>query len=213
MRRSGMRAITGLALALSASLPLAAHAEDFFSALFHAFGARPPALSPPSFAFPFAGEDAPAETSPPRIIYGGDQAWCVRTCDGRYFPISGPDGKSRTEACSNFCPASPTTLVYGDDIDNAVTEKGEPYSDLPNAFRYRQELVTGCTCNGKNPAGLASVPIGKDPTLRKGDIVAGAHGLEVVTRNADQRGGASFTPLPPSIRARYRHLPIVAAGR
>jgi hypothetical protein len=104
-------------------------------------------------------------------------------------------------------------VLYGGDIDNAVTENGRPYSDLPNAFRYRKELVAGCTCNGRDPAGLAPVSIDKDPTLRKGDIIAGAHGLEIATRNADPRGGANFTPLPRSVQARYRHLPVVAAGR
>ena len=62
------------------------------------------------------------------------------------------------------------------------TEK--PYSELPNAFRYRNELVAGCTCNGKDQIGLAPVKIEDDPTLRKGDIVAGENGLLVAGRSA-----------------------------
>ena len=46
-------------------------------------------------------------------------------------------------------------MVYGSTIDNAVTETGKPYSELPNAFRYRNEIVAGCTCNGKDQFGLA----------------------------------------------------------
>src|SRR5205085_9198561 len=71
-------------------------------------------------------------------------------------------------------------------------------SDLPNAFRYRNEIVAGCTCNGKNPAGLAQVKVEDDPTLRKGDIVAGADGLVVASRNANDRRGVAmnFSPLP-----------------
>jgi len=127
--------------------------------------------------------------------------------------VTGPDNKSRIEACNNFCPASKTTLVYGADIDSATTVNGRPYSDLPNAYRYRDELVAGCTCNGKDQGGLAHISIDNDPTLRKGDIVVGAKGLEVATRGADQRGGTNFTPLPQSPQARFRQLPIVASGR
>ncbi len=214
-RRSGTRLALGIALGLSAmSPPLAAQAQDFFSTLFGAFGARPPAPPPAqAFGFPFAREGAPIQAPRHRVVNGGGQAWCVRTCDGRYFPITGPDNRSRNEACNKFCPAGQTTLVFGNDIDSAVTESGKPYSDLPNAFRYRNELVAGCTCNGKDRVGLAAVSIDNDPTLRKGDLVAGAKGLELATRDADRRGGANFTPLPRSARARYRHLPVVAAGR
>jgi hypothetical protein len=201
--------LIGLVLATSASLPLAARAEDFFSTLFRAFGARPPA-PPRFFGAPF-GSDEGAVEAPRRMGHSG-QAWCVRSCDGRYFPITGPDDKSRTASCSGFCPASPTSLVYGNEIDNAVTDDGRPYSELPNAFRYRNELVAGCTCNGKNPAGLASIPLDNDPTLRRGDLVAGKQGLEVVTRDPS-RGTANFTPLRRSAQARYRNLPVVAAGR
>jgi Protein of unknown function (DUF2865) len=135
----------------------------------------------------------------------------VRTCDGRYFPIVGSDNQSRAASCSSFCPASDIKIVYGSGIDSAATENGKPYSELPNAFRYRNELVAGCTCNGKDPVGLAKVEIDKDPTLRKGDIVAGENGLVVVSRAADTRGAAlNFSPAPDKIRARYQRVPVVA---
>ena len=127
----------------------------------------------------------------PRQRYGGGQAYCVRTCDGRYFPVSGNDNQSRAETCKSFCPASETKVVYGGSIDNAATEDGKPYSELPNAFRYRNEMVAGCTCNGKDQIGLASVSVENDPTLRKGDIVAGDNGLVVAGRGADKRGASA----------------------
>jgi len=83
----------------------------------------------------------------------------VRTCDGRYFPIAVSDKESRAASCNSFCPASETKLVYGSSIDNAATDGGKPYSELPNAFRYRTEMVAGCTCNGKDQIGLAPVKI------------------------------------------------------
>jgi hypothetical protein len=103
-------------------------------------------------------------------------------------------------------------VVYGGSIDAAATETGKPYSELPNAFRYRTELVAGCTCNGKDQFGLAQVKIEDDPTLRKGDIVAGTDGLVVANRNANDRRGVAmnFSPLPESVRAKFRQLPVVA---
>ena len=127
------------------------------------------------------------------------QAFCVRTCDGRYFPLSGADNQSRAASCNSFCPTAETKVVYGSNIDNAATENGKSYSELPNAFRYRNEIVAGCTCNGKDPMGLAPVSIENDPTLRKGDIVAGADGL-VVASKTDRRGAAmKFSPASDKI--------------
>jgi hypothetical protein len=193
-----------------------AHAEDFLSALFGAFSGRPPASqSQATNPLPFAGESsAPGATGEarPRNAGGGGQAYCVRSCDGRYFPISASDGQSRAASCNSFCPASETKVVYGGSIDTAATETGKPYSELPNAFRYRKELVAGCTCNGKDPVGLAPVRIEDDPTLRKGDIVAGADGLSVAGRGADRRGASlNMSPASPAIRARYQRLPVVAS--
>ena len=147
-----------------------------------------------------------------RISYGGGTAYCVRGCDGRYFPAQGTDAESKAQSCKSFCPASETSLVYGSEIDDATTESGKSYSDLPNAFRYRNEMVAGCTCNGKDPVGLAQVKVENDPTLRKGDIVASADGLVVASRNANDRRGMAmnFSPLPDSVRARFRQVPVVA---
>ena len=134
----------------------------------------------------------------------------MRTCDGRYFPIAASDNASRAASCNSFCPASETKLVYGSNIDNAATETGKPYSELPNAFRYRNEMVAGCTCNGKDQIGLAPVKIEDDPTLRKGDIVPAENGLQVVGRS-DKRGASlNFSPASDKIRAKYERVPVVA---
>jgi hypothetical protein len=197
------------ALALAPS----AQAEDFFSALFGGFGGG--RSRAPSIRLPFANEGnqfAPRYDGRPRYAGGGGQAYCVRTCDGRYFPISASDNQSRAASCSSFCPAGETKVVYGSNIDNAATESGKLYSELPNAFRYRSELVAGCTCNGKDPIGLAPVKVENDPTLRKGDIVAGEKGLVVANHSADRRGASlNFSPASERIRSRYQRVPVVAA--
>jgi hypothetical protein len=193
-------------LGLCAFAP-AAQAQDFFSNLFGGFGrSRAPAIR-----MPFGSEGENFGQAAPRQRYGSGEAHCVRTCDGRHFPVTGNDSQSRAEICKSFCPASETKVVYGGSIDTAATEDGKSYSALPNAFRYRNEIVAGCTCNGKDPTGLASVSIEKDPTLRKGDIVAGDNGLVVAGRGADKRGAElNFSPASEKIRSRYQRMPVVA---
>ena len=71
--------------------------------------------------------------------------------------------------------------------------------------------MAGCTCNGKDQIGLAPVKIEDDPTLRKGDIVAGENGLLVAGRSADKRGAAlNFSPASDKVRAKYERVPVVA---
>ncbi len=199
----GKSGLCAAIVCIALTIAPAAVAEDFLSALFGAFGDH----RPQRMTVSGAGEEHVA----PRLSHGGPQAYCVRTCDGRYFPISSTGNQSRAASCNSFCPASETKVVYGGTIDNAVTEDGRPYSELPNAFRYRDKLVPGCTCNGKDTVGLARVKIEDDPTLRKGDIVASPDGLMVAGRNADRRGASrSFSPAPQSISSRYRRVPVLA---
>jgi hypothetical protein len=207
-------ALVAVTILLVPALASTAHAEDFLSALFGAFGGHRSQL--PSMPLPFASEgeaNAPASRGEAHLRFAGGQAYCVRTCDGRYFPISGPSNESRAASCNSFCPATETKLVYGSNIDSAVTEAGKSYSELPNAFRYRNEVVAGCTCNGKDQFGLAKVQVEDDPTLRKGDLVVGSNGLMVAARSADQRGGAAmnFSPASPQLNARYQRVPVVAS--
>ena len=215
-RMAGRQLGFGAAVLFSAcALTSGAQAEDFFSTLFGGFGGR--VSAPPPMAMPFTSDgptpydSAPRGEAPrPRVGYGGGQAWCVRSCDGRYFPVTGSDNQSRVAACNSFCPAAETKLVYGGSIDNAATSAGEPYSELPNAFRYRQEIVAGCTCNGKDQFGLAPVGIENDPTLRKGDIVAGTDGLMVANRAGSKSAAMNFSPISDRMRERFQHLRVVA---
>lgn len=199
------RALIG-AMALSALAP-PARAQDFFSSFFGGFE-RP---RRPEIQMPFGNE---VQQLQPRQRSGGGQAFCVRTCDGRHFPLSGSDSRSRTASCNSLCPAAETKVVYGSNIDDAATEGGKPYSELPNAFRYRNEIVEGCTCNGNDAMGLARISIENDSTLRKGDIVAGENGLVVADSSSGRRSGTvGFSPASERIKARYQHPPVVANGR
>jgi hypothetical protein len=79
---------------------------------------------------------------------------CVRSCDGAYFPISFATVPARfpddEKTCKALCPAADATLYAyrnpGEDMNQAVSISGQPYSASPNAFRYRQEFNPSCAC-------------------------------------------------------------------
>ncbi|MFO1111250.1 MAG: DUF2865 domain-containing protein [Bradyrhizobium sp.] len=204
--RIGRHWVRAAVILVVAALAPSAQAQDFFSNLFGGFA--PPRA--PAVQAPLDDSFQQAEPRQRTRVSGGGQAWCVRTCDGRYFPITGNDRAGRTTTCDSLCPKADTEIVYGSTIDNAATATGKPYSRLPNAFRYRDELVSGCTCTGMDSSGLASVEIEKDPTLRSGDIVASSSGL-VVANKSDRRGASlEFSPAAEKIQQRYRYPAVVA---
>ncbi len=144
---------------------------------------------------------------------GGSVAYCVRLCDGRFFPIQRSSGADPTQACNSFCPASRTKIFSGSGIEHAVARDGTRYGDLENAFVYRDRIVSDCTCNGKDPTGLVTTTATDDPTLRQGDIVATDNGFLAYT--GGRRHNAEFTPLDAYIgysselRARLAGVKIV----
>jgi hypothetical protein len=190
-QRFGYRAKTlvlaGLALA-ALILPVEpASAQGFFEALFGRRWSGPTAYADP-FWNPFGAR--PQET---RTETGGSVAYCVRLCDGRFFPIQRHAGVSAAQTCNSFCPASQTKIYHGSSIDHAVGQDGKRYADLSTAFAYREKIVDGCTCNGKNAFGLVNSGVADDPTLRPGDIVATDAGL--MAYNGGRHQSANFTPV------------------
>lgn len=189
-----------------------APAQDLFSFFNNVFGGGPRRAPPPTSYAPDQPFDNGSVRREPAIRTSGAGTYCVRTCDGRYFPLPSAAGQSKAQTCNSFCPASETKVFRGGNIDSAVSENGRSYSDLPNAFRFRNELVNGCTCNGKDPVGLAQIRIEDDKTLRRGDIVAGPDGLMVAQGNADsRRKTVQVSPASSSVQARFSRLPVVAA--
>ncbi len=177
---SGTTKIIACVIIAAAASGMAVQAQESAHEIMMGGSARPPSAIPV-----MAYGENPESRFPPRLApqarrteYTGGAAYCVRTCDGRYFPA--PSGDSQLEGCKNLCPATETKVFYGGSIDNASARDGKPYSALPNAFRYREELVKGCTCNGKDVIGLASIKPENDGTLRRGDIVASHEGFKVV---------------------------------
>jgi hypothetical protein len=93
----------------------------------------------------------PGDLGPPSGTY---RTVCVRTCDGGYFPVSFATVPARfpddEKTCKALCPATDAALYAyrnpGEDINQAVSVNGAPYTALPNAFRFRSEFNPSCSC-------------------------------------------------------------------
>jgi hypothetical protein len=192
------------ALAAAAALTLGAlqpaAAQNIFERIFSGLHrAREPFGLPTSlhaYAEPGSGLFGALRPPHPRADASPASAYCVRTCDGHYFPVRAQPGMSTAQACHAFCPASQTRLYSGSNIDYATASDGSRYADLETAFVFRQHLVAGCTCNGHDVFGLAHIDVNSDPTLKPGDVVATKSGLMAFTgrKNGDKDKTASFSP-------------------
>jgi len=105
---------------------------------------------------------------------------CVRACDGFYFPISYSTVPSRfaddARACQRQCPAAEAELYSfrnpGENMEQAVSVTGQPYTSLANAFRYRKEIIAGCSCRRPGQSWAEALKNADDlTTLESGDIV------------------------------------------
>ena len=137
----------------------------------------------------------------------------MRSCDGRYFPLS--RNASPVQMCQAFCPASPTKVFYGSNIDSASSATGERYADSENAFAYRKALRADCTCNGRDPAGLAPIDLTLDTSLRSGDVIATTDGLVAYSgvrlgnsQTAEFTPVASYPGLTADVRARLGEMKV-----
>jgi hypothetical protein len=174
------------------------------------------------FADPFGLNQQP--TAPRPVASGAGPAFCVRSCDGKYFPLARGNA-SPVQMCQAFCPASPTKVFFGSTIDNAASANGERYAESENAFAYRKALRADCTCNGRDPAGLAPVDLTLDTLLRPGDVIATTDGLVAysgvrvgIGQTAEFTPVASYPGLTAEVRARLGELKVapiaaeIAAG-
>lgn len=202
MRAQWRKALFGLpagvlAVTLTAfAAPDTASAENLFERFFGDLrrAIERPAPSRSAYSDPFnslaRAVDAPAAQ---REAGGPSRGFCVRTCDGRYFPVQAAGNVSAAEMCHAFCPAAETKIYSGSNIDYATARDGSRYADLDNAFLYRQQMVKGCTCNGRDAYGLAHINAAEDPTLKPGDVVVNRTGLVAYTGGKNK--SPDFTPV------------------
>lgn len=179
------------------AVPDAALAQSFFDRLFGGLrrAVERPASAPTAFADPFTSLARAIDPQPTQRseASGPSRGFCVRTCDGRYFPVQASGGASAAEMCRAFCPAAETRIYSGSNIDYATARDGSRYADLDNAFVYRDRMVPGCTCNGRDAYGLAHINVAEDPTLKQGDVVMTRNGP--VAYNGGKNNTTEFTPV------------------
>jgi hypothetical protein len=117
---------------------------------------------------------------------------CVRTCDGGYFPISFATVPARfpddEKTCKALCPATEANLYAyrnpGEDINQAVSISGAPYSASPNAVRFRQEFNPSCACKAAGQTwsdALKSID-DKAAAEQQGDIIVTEESAKKMSR-------------------------------
>jgi Protein of unknown function (DUF2865) len=115
------------------------------------------------------------------------RSYCVRLCDGYYFPVapvsSDGDLNAHESLCAGICPGAPTRLFVmpsgSERIEEATSRDGHKYSALPVAFRHTGTTDNTCTCRPGNIAHTKIVSVMKDFTLRQGDMVMTNKGFRV----------------------------------
>jgi hypothetical protein len=163
------------------------------------------------------GNPNPADANAPAPA-GTFRTVCVRTCDGFYFPISYATAPGRfaddERICQRTCPAAEVKLYSyrnpGEDMAQAVAADGRRYSELPTAFRYRQEFNPSCSCKQAGQSWADAVKTGDDP-VERGDIVVTPDKAKLLSqpqaappaKNAKQKtdpkakGAVTAAPPPP----------------
>ena len=130
----------------------------------------------------------------PSAMSGSYRTVCVRTCDGGYFPISFSTSPARfaddEKSCKALCPATDAQLYVhrnpGEDINQAVSINGAPYTALPNAFKFRTEFNPSCACKAPGQTwseALKSID-DKAEAAQQGDIIV----TEESAKKMQQRG-------------------------
>jgi len=140
--------------------------------------AAPPPASGGLFDSLFGNNNPPSTPESPAGAQNGTfRTVCVRTCDGFYFPVSYATSPARfpddERVCKRMCPAAEVALYSyrnpGEDMAQAVSASGSRYSELPTAFKYRQEFNPSCTCKGTGQNW--SDALKQDDTIQRGDVV------------------------------------------
>jgi hypothetical protein len=126
---------------------------------------------------------------------------CVRTCDGAYFPISFATVPGRfpddEKTCKALCPAAEANLYAyrnpGEDMNQAVSTSGQPYTSSPNAFRFRQEFNPSCACKaaGQTWSDALKTIDDKAAAEQQGDIIVTEESAKKMSRPI-----AKSTPVP-----------------
>ncbi len=154
---------------------------------------------------------------------------CVRSCDGAYFPISFATVPARfpddEKTCKALCPAADATLFAyrnpGEDMNQAVSISGQPYTSSPNAFRFRQEFNPSCSCKaaGQTWSDALKNIDDKAAAEQQGDIIVTEDSAKKMARplptkgapTIGKKGAAGTTATAPATPAPDASAPATAS--
>lgn len=139
-------------------------------------------------------------TTAPGVDFGAPSSSyktvCVRTCDGFYFPVSSATTPARfpedEQTCKSLCPAAEATLFTfrsNEDMTRAVSINGQPYSALPNAFKYRQAFNPSCACKAQGQTWADALKSVDDKgAAEQGDIIVTDERAKQMSQPRDAQG-------------------------
>lgn len=129
---------------------------------------------------------------------------CVRTCDGAYFPVSFATVPARfpddEKTCKALCPATEANLYAyrnpGEDMNQAVSITGQPYTALPTAFKFRASFDPACSCKaaGQTWSDALKAVDDKAQLEQQGDIIV----TEESARKMQQQRMQAKSTQPPA---------------
>jgi Protein of unknown function (DUF2865) len=134
----------------------------------------------------------------------GAVTYCVRTCDGFFFPLSNSTGsiKGDEAACNRLCPTAETRVFNGQigaDIEDARSrETGRRYAAMSNALTYRSSYSQSCTCSTSGLGLTNPGTVANDRTLKVGDVVMTGKGMRVFIGGQAPYREANFTSIDAS---------------
>ena len=146
---------------------------------------------------------------------------CVRSCDGYYFPVSYSTLPSHFAEdqliCQRECPAADVALYSyrnpGESMDQAVSTTGQLYTALPTAFRYRTQLVSGCSCRKAGESWEDALKNADDSsTLASGDIVVTDQNAKALSQPPKPYGKQPVTAQPGKPVANPTPAPVTASA-
>lgn len=144
----------------------------------------------------FGGGGSPGVGESSSSAAGTYRTVCARSCDGAYFPVSFATVPSRFQdderTCKSLCPNSEATLFTyrnpGEDIGQAVSLNGQPYSQSPNAFKFRTQFDKTCSCRAAGQSWADALKnVDDSNAAAQGDII-------VTTESAKKMSQPPATP-------------------
>jgi Protein of unknown function (DUF2865) len=142
-------------------------------------------------------QDDDEESSRPRPI----GTFCVRLCDGFYWPIShatasGAIGRDQT-TCERACPGAPVRLyihpVPGGAPDHMQDLSGQPYGRLKTAYRFQTTYDAACRCTAQ-------------PWEQQAQDRHRVYALEAAQRKGNTQASTELTALRAKVDADRRSL-------